>query len=251
MDTDPRTQDERLYAFKSNGGDEKDQPMPEEPSVDEESTEVEEDTDQVDTQTSDEETGDTEVEPSKNEIDYKEKFTQSQKGAMELLGKVKDRENLIELLTSKHTPTDEDLSKEFPEWEYASETEKATIRRAVTAERKSNAVLAHLEKEAQQSAALSNAFKFAEDDDRLAGKEAEFVTYASKRTDVPLDVLADAFLYTSRSQTKKTKPILATGTPSGTEARKKDGEKTPEELKELRTKNPERWMEDIRKGRIK
>ena len=161
--------------------------------------------------------------PQQPQVDYKQKFVDSQREAILLNERNKQKEAHLSKLTSKDTPTDDELRAAYPWWDNADDSTKEFYR---------DQYLTKKELKQTQSIALTLAEKleFQEKLDEftdsppdqfkaLAGRSTEFKRFAKKKENIglSLDVLAKAFLFDATDDAPPAhKPIKTPGLENGT-----------------------------------
>lgn len=199
--------------------------------------------------------------PETPEVDYRKKFGESTRQNQILSSRFRDLEKVLGDITNQEIPTDEEMKKIVPEWEYLSEREKNDQVKMTILERRQNLILKTITDISKSATFADEVNTFIEANPELAGFETEFNEFILKPSNkgADMELLKDAFLHKKQPKPatptkKKTPPSLNRGTSSGGTATKKPsapGEKSPEELKSLRLGNHKAYMEGIRKGTIK
>ena len=208
----------------------------------------------------------TEVKP--NEPDYKKKFSDSTRRNQIVESQFKELQKILGDITKQEVPTDEEMVKLIPDWDYLSDREKNSERKMVVIERRQNHILNTIGNIANETESVDKLSQLIDNEPRLKGKEDEFYEFATRPNNrgASMEVLVNAFLFEATPITEDnpeedkltpddTQPSLERGTGGGNmlpqKPIKKDGEMSPEELKLLRTQNPRKYNEMIRKGLIK
>lgn len=160
-----------------------------------------------------------------------------------------------------------------PDWDYRSDFEKNLAVKTEATQRMMRRVHLTVKGFVSEGERASAIALVCENDARLKGKEDDFFHYASdpKNENVAIETLISAFLYEAKETdpdptnptptdpapqptAPEAPPALERGNPTGgrpTAPTAKAGEFSPEQLKELRTKNPKEYMRMIRQGIIK
>lgn len=208
------------------------------------------------------ETPPTNPEPPKepeNEPDFKEKFVQSSKEAQVLHAKNKKMNEVLEKASQLPEPSDEDLSKEYTEWEVMSDFEKKMAKEAFTSKRYRD-FIAEGTKEFKDIDAWSDKVDGFIDNPEvltahpeLEGKTEEFKAFASKptRRGVDFEDLLKAFLFdvkASRPVNKGSQMEKGSGGPNDKSA--PSDKLTVEEGRALRQTDYNKWKEMARAGKI-
>lgn len=212
--------------------------------------------------------------------DFRGKFGESTRNNQVLMGQLEELNRRLGEVTKEEIPTDEEIVREYPEFEFASETEKSIMKRQVVLDRRMKGVQMSVGTMLFDAKRRDQLAGVAATNPALKGKEERFFDFAShpSRKDTPADVLVNAFLYEVRDEAPATPPLtpqtspatpegqpqpaapaapsapempLERGTPSGGEAPSAPStERTPEELKALRTSDPKEYQRLIREGKI-
>ncbi|HYK01310.1 MAG TPA: hypothetical protein VE974_06110 [Thermoanaerobaculia bacterium] len=141
------------------------------------------------------------VEPPKDDIDYKAKFSASTTENQILAARLAELENPRKELTNE--PTDSDLQAAFPEWEVMTDTERKLARRTFATERLTTSLLTEREQEKATQRWNTDLELAIASNPSLQGKEQAFKEFAKKPTHkgAPLPTLVSAFLYEGSSTT--------------------------------------------------
>jgi hypothetical protein len=204
------------------------------------------------------------TEDAKPEIDYKKKFSESTRRNQIVESQFKELQKVLGDITKQEVPTDDEMARLIPEWEYLSDREKNSERKLLVLEHRQNNIMHTFSTIASESETMTKLEEFAKGETRLAGHEEEFYSYAMnpKNKGASMEVLLNAFLFETTPivaiQTEtppvETPPSLERGNPSGgntPESIRKGGEMSDDELKALRQNNPRQYNEMIRTGKIK
>ena len=200
------------------------------------------------------------------EVDYKKKFGDSTRQNQIVVEQFKNLQKVLGDITKQEVPSDEEMRKSDPEWEYLSDREKAMAMKMVVLERRSNLILKTVHDISFESENVSKLQGFINNEPRLKGKEEEFYAFATKNSNkgASVDVLLNAFLFELRDGTPPTKeipvpppaqgnpPSLMRGSPRGgtppTETRKT--QYSDEEIAIMRTSDHKGYMKLVREGKI-
>jgi hypothetical protein len=225
-------------------------------------TPVDETPDETPEEAPEEEVEETEEEAPQEapEQDYKKKFVESTREAQVLHAKNKQLNEAIEEASMLPEPTEEELAKEYSEWELMTETEKRLAKESLISTRRFNIIHEESKKFKDIEAWNEKVNTFADDPKTLAdnpaleGRIEEFKLFASKptRRGVDFSDLIPAFLY-SESQKKpatKKKQMFEQGS-GGTDKPKPRGDKiTAEEGRLLMQTDYSKFKELLRAGKI-
>lgn len=197
-----------------------------------------------------------------DEPDYKKKFGESTRQNQIVASQFNELKKILGDITKQEVPTDDEMARIVTDWEYLSDSEKNREKKFIVLERRQNHMLKTMHDIASETENASKLDKFIAEVPELKGKENEFYEFATKPKNkgATMEVLLKSFLYdiketkqpeTPKPPTGEIPPSLERSTPSG-------GEKPPsgkkeysdEELQTLRTKDPKKYHELIRKGQI-
>lgn len=187
----------------------------------------------------------------KEKEDWQKKFSDSARGAQALLDEKKLLEAKLDEMSSKSL-SDDEFSKHIPNWDYMTEGEKEANKRAMVLEKQLASHSTILNQLAEEKAWEADFGKTIKSNPELKDYQDEFKDYAYQNIDVKnLDILAKAFLSDKRPS-EPAKPKLGLEKPSsGTKTVRENNSYSQEELTELRTKDPDRYRELIKSGKIK
>jgi hypothetical protein len=192
--------------------------------------------------------------PVKPPVDYETRYKESQKEAIVLNAKVKQKDERLNSLNNP-LPTQAELKEAFPNWDTLNEVTKDVYRRQFATEKRAaatqNMLLDYFEQQKwnEDFAAIVAATP------ALKTREADFKQYCYKPShkNVPTDVLAKSFLYELKDEAPAPpapkKPGLQQGSagPKNTEA---DSGFSDTELAHIRQNDPQRYRELVKKGKI-
>jgi hypothetical protein len=200
----------------------------------------------------------------KPEPDYKKKFSDSTRRNQIVESQFKELQKTLGDITKQEIPTDDEMVALVPDWEYLSDREKNGERKLIVLERRQNHMLNTFSSIASETENASKLEEFVSGEPRLAGREEAFYAFATdpRNKGAQMEVLVNAFLFEETPAVEtpvvdappvETPPSLERGTPSGNMPPVQTGTPTmsDEELKVLRTTNPRKYNEMIRKGQIK
>lgn len=211
-------------------------------------------------------------EPKKPETDWKQKFSNSSRRNQIVEAQLKELQKTLGDITKEDIPTDDEMRAMDPDWDYRSDFEKNLAVKVEAGQRMNRRLHVQVKTIVDESDRATAIALLCENDPRLAGKEDDFFRFASKNENrnVPTDILVNAFLFEAKDDapetpatpetpapsqpTVETPPTLERGNPTGGRAPStpsSTGDFTPEQLKELRTKNQKEYMRMIRQGIIK
>lgn len=193
---------------------------------------------------------------TKPDIDYKEKFRESTREAQVLAAKNRKIVETIDEAAQAPEPTEDELRKEFPEWDTLTEIEQRLFKDNLMNRRKFDLVHSAVQetRKVDEWAGKVDEFlteKSASEQNPLEGREDEFRSFAMKptRRGVDLGDLVSAFLYTAEPAKKNRGSLLETATGGPKETKPK--ELTPDEIKRIRINDPKLYTRLIKEGKIK
>lgn len=204
------------------------------------------------------------TEKKPDEPDYKKKFGESTRRNQIVESQFSELKKTLGDITKQEIPTDDEMVVLIPEWDMLSDREKNNERKLIVMERRQNHIIGTISNIASETENVSKLNDYAENEPRLKGKEDEFYEFASRQNNkgASMEVLLNAFLFettpivntdpTPDKPIEEIPPSLETATPSGNMPPIKPANAPLDEeaLKELRTKDPKKYMEMIRTGKI-
>jgi hypothetical protein len=195
------------------------------------------------------------------DVDYKKKFVESTREAQVLHAKNKKINEVIETALTLPDPTDEELKKEFTDWDVMTDTEK----KLATDNLKSTRRFAMLEEVTRESKDIEtwntkvDSFvddpKTLVDNPELEGKLDDFKLFATKPTRRGVD-FGDLVLAFGGEEAKKTKPknkgsMFETGTGGPNDRPKPKSDKISiEQARVLRETDYKKYTEYLKAGKI-
>ena len=200
-------------------------------------------------------------------VDYKKKFGESTRRNQIVESQFRELQKTLGDITKQEIPTDEEMRAIDPDWEYRSDFEKNLSIKTIVLERRQNHIfntIGNITKESEFAEQIST---FIDSHPELNGKDAEFYDFvtAPKNKGADMEVLLGAFLHKEgiskqleadpnpQPLEKKKAPTLARATPTGgmNNKKPKDSLYSDEELTEMRTKNPKKYFQLIRQGKLR
>ncbi len=202
-----------------------------------------------------------EAEPSEEEkAQLKKKLSASARENQKILAKNRVINNALSEADDIPEPTEEDLAKEYKEWEVMTETEKMLAKetlvtkqwRAKISEAKQQT--AKIEKWNESVDSFIDDPKTLIDTPSLEGKTDEFKEFASQdeNNNVPMKVLVSAFLHeqsTKKVEHKGAMFVPGNGGPNEN-PRPQEEKLTLEQSRKLRETNYTEWKEKLAAGKI-
>jgi hypothetical protein len=200
-------------------------------------------------------------EPKEEPVDYEKKYKASSGEAQILLSKTKKITEAVAKAGEIAEPTDEEMTKEFPDWEVMSDTERKLAKDSVV-NRKKFSTLAEATGEIKDIDAWNDKVdsfladpKVLADHPDLDGNEEEFKTFATKptRRGVDFEDLVSSFLY---MQSKEVRPknkggMFETGSAGLNDKPKPKTDKiTVDESRRLRLLDYKKYLQYVKEGKI-
>jgi len=194
-------------------------------------------------------------------VDYKKKFADSAREAQILVERNKAMERTIGELTAEDIPTDEEMKKADPHWDFYSEMEQRIFKKNVALERKLNKTTGALTGFLSEQKRRTELDEIMSSKPELKGREKEFEAFAARPNNkgVPMETLVSAFLYEVKDELPpepddpnkiQGQPVLNSGG-AGEGIEPKTEQYTLEEAENIRKTNPKKYNELIQKGIIK
>lgn len=204
-------------------------------------------------------------EKKQDEPDYRKKFGESTKRNQIVESQFRELQKVLGDITKQEVPTDDEMVAIIPDWQYLDDREKNRERKMIVLERRQNHIIATVSNIARETDTVSKIDEFINNEARLRGKEDEFYEFVNRPNNqgASVEVLLNAFLFETTPIVAVADPVtppsevippsLERGTPSGNMPPIKTGheEMTADQLKLLRTQDPRKYNEMIRKGQIK
>jgi hypothetical protein len=193
---------------------------------------------------------------------YEQKFKESAREAQIIRERNKDLEAQISVLTNNLPPTEEEIRREFPEWDKLDDYNKRIVRRQVASEKTAKATQKAMLEMVAERRWNEDYAKAVKSNPKLLGREDEFKAYAKKPThrNAPLDVLVRSFLYELPASTQPATPAApqdarparpglesGSGGPKGPPQTNKIG---LEEARRIRETDNKRYMQLLKAGMI-
>lgn len=230
--------------------DEKEEKVEEEDEKVEEKEETEEEKEEVKK----------EKEEEKEDPDYKKKYIASQQESLILHAKNKQVNEALDKVVKIADPTQEELKKEYTDWDMMSEFEKKMAKDSLVNSKRFKAFeeLTTDNKSVEAWNTKVNEYignpKTMIASPELEGKEAEFKLFAIKQTRINMDFddIKAAFLYdaTKNAKPKSKGKMMETGTGGPANKGKKPGILTIEEGRALRNRDYTEWKRKLDAGKI-
>lgn len=191
--------------------------------------------------------------------DYEKRYRDSSTEAQILYAKSKKITDAIEKAGDVPEPTEEELVKEYPEWEEMSDFEKKIAKNDLVKTRKLDAITEATKEFKDMDSWSKKIDEFLakpetmNDYPELEGKEDEFKIFTLKPTRVNVDFpdLVSAFLYAQTGKPKKKGQMFETGTGGSKENPKPKQQKlSVEDSRQLRNADYKKYLQYLREGKI-
>lgn len=195
------------------------------------------------------------------EVDYKKKYVESTREAQVLHAKNKKINEAIEHAMTLPDPTEDELKKEFSEWDAMTDTEKRLAKDNLVSTRRFN-MLSEVTKESKDIEAWNSKVdtfiddpKTLTDNPELEGKLDEFKLFATKPTRRGVDfndlVLAFSGEEAKRVKVKNKGSMFETGSGGPNDRPQPKTDKISiDEARTLRTTNYQKYVEYLKAGKI-
>lgn len=198
----------------------------------------------------------------KKEVDtYSKRYADSTRENQILNAKNKSIMDRLDKARQITEVSEEELQREFPEWNEMTTTEQRMAKRLYLQEKRFTFIDEAVEQTRQIDAWSDKVQEFLDDDTTtqtykdLQGREAEFKLFATKptRVGVPLADVVAAFLYdASKTPVKKHKgSLLATAGGARGGAPKAPNRYTAQDMATLRKENPKKWAQLVKAKKFK
>ena len=202
-----------------------------------------------------------EEDPGTNgEPDYRKKFAESTREAQILAGKNRKLNEAIEKAGEVEPPTEEELTKEYPEWEDMSDFERKMATENLMNRKRFEAITEATKGFKDMDAWVEKVDKFMDDPMTLTtypgleGKEDLFKLFVTKptRRGVDFEDLVSAFMYSEDSKPKRAKgKMFEVGTGGDNNKPKPKTDKiTVEESINLRKTDYKKYLQYVKEGKI-
>jgi hypothetical protein len=201
-----------------------------------------------------------EEEPEEDEPDLKKKLSASARENQKIYASRRVINTAIAEASQIPEPTEEELAKEYPDWDVMSETER-TFAKETVVNRNFRAKIAEAQVKATNIDKWNESVEsFADDPETLVkhpeleGKTEEFKDFAMEETNnsVPFSLLVSAFLYQKSSgKTEKKGAMFEEGTGGANDKPEiNTGKLSLEESRKLRENDYPKWKEMLKAGKI-
>lgn len=206
--------------------------------------------------------GNEQTPPQQPQVDYKQKFVESQREAILLNERNKQKEAQLNNLTSKDTPTDDELRQRYSWWDdpSVSNETKDFYKEQAARDKQLKATQSLAQTALQKLEFQEKLDDFIDEPPQefkgLKGNEADFKRFAKKKENVglPLNVLAKAFLFDVSDETPATHtPVKTPGLENGTGGPRqapKPKKMSVEDASNLRKTNYEEYRKAVMAGKI-
>ena len=196
--------------------------------------------------------------PEDDGVDYKKKFSESKEEGIRLLHDTQEKEKKIAELETKladkanEPPSDDELSKDIPEWDNLTDGEKIILRNQSRMDKEIQA----MKNRDSWSVDLAKAKSWAEEKGySFEGRQADFKKFCESDENKGIKnivVLTKSFLFEEKKADKKPGRAGAESpTGGGADPTPKKGMITPEEAEALRNRDSRAYKKMLLEGRIK
>lgn len=198
------------------------------------------------------------IKKEEESVDYKEKFVHSTRESQVLHSKNKKINEVIEKAITMPEPTDEELLKEFPDWDIMSDTEKKLARKTYKYD-KAFSMLNEVTKESKDADVWHEKVdtyiedpKTLNDHPELEGKTEDFKLFASKptRRGVDFEDLIKAFLFDVSTSKPKNKGKMFEAGSGGEKPKPKTDVLSALEGRRLMKTDYKKWKDMLLAGKI-
>lgn len=219
--------------------------------------EVEEEQEEIEEEQQ-EEQEEEQAEPSK-EL-YKKKFSASSRENQKINAKNRVINKALIDAEEVPEPTEEELVKEYPDWELMSDIEKTLAKETVVTRRWREVIKQAKDQATKIEKWTDSVVEYIEDPKtllafpQLEGKTEDFKDYATldENNNVPFSVLIPAFLFQESTNNKphKGKMFERSGGGDKTKPKLNDGKISLEDARKLRETNYDLWKQKLKEGKI-
>jgi len=201
---------------------------------------------------------DTPEEESEPVIDYKKKFSESSREAQRIATENKKINEVIDQSSQIPEPTEEEMVKEWPEWENMEDYSRKLAIQATKA-RRFQENLAKARGEGKKLEQWNERVDKLLDDPQtliqypeLEGRVEELRIYATAAPNTKFDVLIPGFLYNAKkAQVKNKGQMMPKGTAGSSHTGKTDNKLSLEEGRKIRETDYNKWKQLVKDGKIK
>lgn len=195
--------------------------------------------------------------PEELSVDYREKFTESTREAQVLTAKNKKLTEIIDKASELDEPTEEELRREYFDWEGLSEVEQKLAKDNLMNKKKFELVHQAVQETKKIDEWADKLDKFIEESSasgkypELEGMEDTFRRFSMKptRRGVDFEDLVKAFLFDVTPPAKNKGSLLETGTGGPKELKPKT--LSVEDISKIRKADPKRYRSLIKEGKIR
>lgn len=220
----------------------------------------EEDSEDDEESSDEEEEEEEEQKPAKKENDVNKRYVESTREAQVLYAKNKKLNEAIDQASEIKEPTEEELNKEYSDWEEMTDTERRLAKENYINSKRFE-LIHNAAQEGKDIAAWNEKVdeyigdpKTIIDNPELDGKEEEFKIFASKPTRRGLDfedlVLAFNGANAMNRPPKKKGKLIESGNSGGSDKVPRKTKLTLSESSKLRTTNYDQWVKLVQQGKI-
>jgi len=184
-------------------------------------------------------------------VDYKKKFTDSSREVQRIQDESKqDKEKIkeleVQLVKANIAPSDEELSIQYPDWNFLDEGERNRLRESESVKKRLRVL--------EEDKAWERDFKSLKAQPEFTSlKEDEFKKFAYENPEIKnLKILAQSFLFKGKAPEEPEKPPKRPGLEKPTAGRKvPPSEMSLADIATLRNEDPRRYFQLIKEGKLK
>lgn len=203
-----------------------------------------------------------EIEPSEPapSPDYKEKFSESSREAQKIQAKNRTLNDGISKASEINDVTEDELKKEYPDWDVMSETERKLAKKNMINDKRFEIVTKatndakKIEKWGDDVAKFISDPKTLIDNPELEGKTDQFKSFANEATNhsVPFKILVSAFLHdlSVNAKPKSKGKMFETGSGGANEKPRTSDKLTMDEARNLMRTDYKKFKDLLIKGKI-
>lgn len=194
------------------------------------------------------------------EVDLKKKLSASARENQKILAKNRKLNQAIDESNDIPEPTEEELIKEYPDWEIMSDTEKKLVTEAIISKKFRQRIVQAREEGKKIEKWNEEVDKFVEDpqalidNPELEGKTEEFKVFATEESNnsVPFKILIGAFLHQNQTAKSKNKgQMFPTGSGGPNDRPQPKSDKlTVDQAAQLRKTDYAKFKEYLKAGKI-
>lgn len=199
------------------------------------------------------------TEETQEEIDYKKKFIESSREAQIISAKNKKLSEALEQARNQSDVPEEELRREYPEWDEMTDTEKRMAKKAAVLDKRFSSIDSVAQEFRNIDEWQKKVDSFVDDPKTLVsnpdleGKIEDFKAFATKptRRGVDFEDIVSAFLYHNSSSKKHNKgQMFETGSGGQKDSKPSNKKLSVEEGRKLRETDYNTWKDYLKSGKI-